>query len=186
MGAMTLKPPGRGGPCLAGCTHPCCERHRLAAAARCQVCNQPLGFGTPVYVYEKRTGHATCLERAVEDALRRLVEGFAELAVDLYLEGKLDLKDEPTSTPTAGTSQRESAAPPPSGEVRGPYLLPRYDMEVEIPSGRTRAPSTSIEDHTTALAQGPRFVVARLRVPQPADRAAARAKAKSSSKAHRR
>lgn len=58
------------------------------------LCKQELGFGTPVYCYPGRTGHADGIEDAHRRALLKFVEDLADLATKVYLERKLRPSEE--------------------------------------------------------------------------------------------
>lgn len=61
--AFTIDAPGRGyGPCAVPCTHRDCAWQRLAAASRCVLYSEPIGFGRSFYEYEGDVAHQNCLE----------------------------------------------------------------------------------------------------------------------------
>src|SRR5947209_5331785 len=89
MGALSLIPPGRGALCVEPCDHETCRLVRDVAARPCMLCKKPLGFGTAVYCYPTRLGHADGLDDAHAKAVNRLIDGLAEFVAKLYFDGKL-------------------------------------------------------------------------------------------------
>ena len=155
MGAMTLLEPGRGGPCLKVCRHSSCDLHRRLASAVCPLCSRPLGYLVPVYCYRKRLGHVACIEDGINRTLARFAEDLAELAVDHYLKTELgysdsDIADSRTARYRAHPKRREENLP--RLLATPPFMLAACDFQVLIPSGRTRSPTISIEDHNTLVA----------------------------------
>lgn len=166
MGALTLLPPGRGGPCTEPCSHESCEAHRRVAATPCSICGQPLGFGVPVYCYKEAMGHAAGIEDSMNRAFLKFAEGMMEIALDHLLKTEHGYTEADLLRFHDAMKKElpESSRATPIRILKAsPFLLPSPVIHLEIPSGRTRKPTIRVEDHTTVLSPTPVLIRESLR-----------------------
>jgi len=156
MGALCLLPPGRGALCAESCDHPRCKLVREIAATRCKLCHEPLGFKRAIYCYATRMGHAEAMDDAYDRSVEHLVREFAVLAAKLYIEehhpnlakatpaGSWEAT--PMEKPTARRRRRKPSKP---------YVLPEFDFQFNIPTGRgPKRPTVHLEQQHHLLWPG--------------------------------